>query len=368
MSKKVKRAISVIIAAIMLLSTMSVLAFADLPTYTEAASKFVTEPHEHVAAYNADGTVKYTLAEYVQPTCVKEGSKEYFVKCTVCGKEIPGTRKKVSIDPLSSHHQPGPATIEKVVEPTCDKEGSYYEVIRCVLCNEILSKVQKTVSKTSAHVPDLPLKQLPDGAGGWVDGVKEATCADEGYYWSVTHCKNCDMVLAAVLKKIPVVNYHMSPSAYYAANPSIHNEKGGPYVNGKTRTCADGAEECVICGVELQPAIPHTWDGGTVAKKATTTTQGLIVYKCLVKGCNAHYDVYTPVLSGVSKVPGDVDCDGKVTTADARYILRYAVGLGNYDKVITNADIIKLADMDGNGKVEPADARMALRAAVGLPN
>ena len=106
MSKKVKRTISVIIAAIMLLSTMSVLAFADLPTYPEATSK-ETVPHEHVAAYNADGTVKETLAEYVQPTCVKEGSKEYFVKCTICGKEIPGTRRKVTVDVLESHHQAG---------------------------------------------------------------------------------------------------------------------------------------------------------------------------------------------------------------------------------------------------------------------
>jgi hypothetical protein len=355
MSKKVKRTISVIIAAIMLLSTMSVLAFADLPTYPEATSK-ETVPHEHVAAYNADGTVKETLAEYVQPTCVKEGSKEYFVKCTICGKEIPGTRRKVTVDVLESHHQAGPVSIEKIKQPTCDAEGSYYEVVRCVLCNEVLSKTLVKVSKTNAHVPDLPVKE----------NVVPATCADEGSYKSVTYCKVCGLELASVLKVIPKLNYHMSPEAYYAANPSIHNEKGGPYVNGKTRTCADGAEECVICGAELKPAIPHVWDAGTVAVKATPTTQGLIVYKCLVKGCNAHYDVTTPVTNNPSKV-GDVDGDGKVTTADARLILRYAVGLGSYDKVIT-ALTEKFADMDGNAKIEPADARMALRAAVGLPN
>lgn len=341
MSKKVKRTISVIIAAIMLLSTMSVLAFADLPTYPEATSK-ETVPHEHVAAYNADGTVKETLAEYVQPTCVKEGSKEYFVKCTICGKEIPGTRRKVTVDVLESHHQAGPVSIEKIKQPTCDAEGSYYEVVRCVLCNEVLSKTLVKVSKTNAHVPDLPVKE----------NVVPATCADEGSYKSVTYCKVCGLELASVLKVIPKLNYHKAPA--------------GAYVNGKTRTCADGAEECVICGAELKPAIPHTWDAGTVTIKATATTQGMITYRCLINGCNAHYDVTTPVVDNPSKV-GDVDGDGKVTTADARLILRYAVGLGKYDKVIT-ALTEKFADMDGNTKIEPADARMALRAAVGLPN
>lgn len=354
MSKKVKRTISVIIAAIMLLSTMSVLAFADLPTYPEAASKYVAKPHTHVAPLDENGEVKYTLSTYVQPTCVKEGSKEYIVKCTICGEAIPGMVKKVAIDPLDSHHQAGPVSIEKIKQPTCDAEGSYYEVVRCVLCNEVLSKTLVKVSKTNAHVADLPVKQRINAAGQFEDGVNEATCAEEGSYWSVTYCKVCGEVLACVLKTIP-------------KNPSVHKNLSGAIVKPETkRTCADGEVTCLDCGAVIQAQIPHTWDAGKVVVKATPTTQGMITYNCLIKGCTAHFDVTTPVTKNPSKV-GDVDGDGKVTTADARYILRYAVGLGNYDKVIT-ALTVEFADFDGNKTVEPADARMALRAAVGLPN
>ena len=137
-----------------------------------------------------------------------------------------------------------------------------------------------------------------------------------------------------------------------------------PTVTGKTRTCADGEERCAICGELLNPQIPHTWDGGQTVIPATLTTQGKIVYHCLIKGCTAEYTTNTAV-----KAPkkGDVDGDGEVTTADARYILRYAVNLGNYDKVI-NSGNFKAADMDDNKEIETADARLALRTAVGLRN
>jgi len=342
MSKKVKRTISVIIAAIMLLSTMSVLAFADLPTYPEAASEFDAVPHEHVPAKNADGSLKETMDNYVQPTCVKEGSKEYYVKCTICGKEIPGTRRKVAVDKLNSHHQPLPAVIEDVKQPTCNEFGEYYEVVRCALCNEVLSKTLVKVRPTvNAHVPDLPVKE----------NVVPATCSQEGTYDSVTYCKVCGLPLATVLKVVP-------------KNPDLHVNLSGP-VKAK-RTCADGEVTCLDCGAVIQPQIPHTWDYGTVTVKATATTQGKITYRCLIKGCAAEYSVFTPVKQVPSKV-GDVDGDGVITAADARLILRYAVGFGSYDKVI-NTDTVKYADMDGNNKVEPGDARMALRAAVGLKN
>ena len=50
-----------------------------------------------------------------------------------------------------------------------------------------------------------------------------------------------------------------------------------------------------------------------------------------------------------------------MTAADARMILRNAVGLEALDR-----SQLLLADMDFSGDVSAADARMALRAAVGL--
>lgn len=56
-------------------------------------------------------------------------------------------------------------------------------------------------------------------------------------------------------------------------------------------------------------------------------------------------------------VLGDVDGDGKITAADARLILRAAVGLEMLDAA--------MADLDGDGKISAADAREALRIATG---
>ena len=58
---------------------------------------------------------------------------------------------------------------------------------------------------------------------------------------------------------------------------------------------------------------------------------------------------------------GDMDNSGTVASADARVILRAAVGL----EQLPEADL-KKADMNGDGAVTAADARLALRTAVGL--
>lgn len=61
--------------------------------------------------------------------------------------------------------------------------------------------------------------------------------------------------------------------------------------------------------------------------------------------------------------PGDVDSDGKLTAADARWILRASVGLEKYSK---DSAVFSAADSDKDGKLTAADARWTLRAAVGL--
>lgn len=57
-------------------------------------------------------------------------------------------------------------------------------------------------------------------------------------------------------------------------------------------------------------------------------------------------------------VPGDVNGDGRVTAADARLVLRAAVGLDASDPA--------RMDMNADGKVSAADARLVLRLSVGL--
>ena len=70
--------------------------------------------------------------------------------------------------------------------------------------------------------------------------------------------------------------------------------------------------------------------------------------------------------SALSPRKGDVDNDGIVTASDARFILRYSVGLGEEDGVI-NKENFTNADIDCNRVIEPEDARLVLRSSVGLP-
>lgn len=81
----------------------------------------------------------------------------------------------------------------------------------------------------------------------------------------------------------------------------------------------------------------------------------------------AGYD-YNEVQAIVSRIMaelrimlGDVDGDGKVTAADARLVLRAAVGLE-----LLSGDALKAADINKDGKITAADARLVLRKAVGL--
>ena len=64
-----------------------------------------------------------------------------------------------------------------------------------------------------------------------------------------------------------------------------------------------------------------------------------------------------------SLLPGDVDNNGKVESADARLALRASVKLENY---AAGTQPYLAADVDRNGKIESSDARSILRASVNL--
>ena len=67
---------------------------------------------------------------------------------------------------------------------------------------------------------------------------------------------------------------------------------------------------------------------------------------------------------------GDVDNDGEVSAADARYALRAAVGLDDTAVGLDFSDpenrCYRAADVDGEPGIKASDARLILRAAVGL--
>lgn len=99
-----------------------------------------------------------------------------------------------------------------------------------------------------------------------------------------------------------------------------------------------------------------SWDAGdwTVFVRANTDAGSVLVRELHYRRLNAEE---------LTVIPGDVDTDGRVTSADARLSLRAAVGLvtvsGSYTRFV-------IMDVDTDGNLTAADARLILRASVGL--
>ena len=75
------------------------------------------------------------------------------------------------------------------------------------------------------------------------------------------------------------------------------------------------------------------------------------------------FDPWVNLKPAVVYTPGDVDGDGKITSADARLALRRSVKLEDYPE---GSAPYLACDADGDGTVSSADARLILRASVGL--
>ena len=86
-------------------------------------------------------------------------------------------------------------------------------------------------------------------------------------------------------------------------------------------------------------------------KKATA----FIMFFCLMLSC------FVFTATAASTVPGDVDADGIVSSADARLALRASVRLETLGREATQS-----ADVDRDGQVTSADARVILRISVKL--
>ena len=76
---------------------------------------------------------------------------------------------------------------------------------------------------------------------------------------------------------------------------------------------------------------------------------------------NAVQSLVKQIKDNMRIMMNDVDGDGKITAADARIVLRAAVGMQ-----LLSGVAFKAADANGDGKITAADARVILRKAVGL--
>ncbi|MBR5498289.1 MAG: leucine-rich repeat protein [Clostridia bacterium] len=168
--------------------------------------------------------------------------------------------------------------------------------------------------------------------------------------------------------------------------PWLNNYPGAYVVLGTTFVKYKGAAESISV-----PNVMTAIAGGAFAFDDLTTD---LAYKVKVpmtvevfgEDCFYLYDSITPVYSNVvvysgsaaetycedngiaytvAALPGDTDNNGKVTAADARYVLRVSAKL---EKPVSDMDILAVADISGNNKIAAEDARLILRIAAGLDN
>ncbi len=82
----------------------------------------------------------------------------------------------------------------------------------------------------------------------------------------------------------------------------------------------------------------------------------ILLSLCLLFSCFA--------LTASAAAPGDVDGDGKLTSADARLALRASVKLEK--DIVEGTAAFDAADVTGDGVIKAEDARYILRASVRL--
>ena len=137
-------------------------------------------------------------------------------------------------------------------------------------------------------------------------------------------------------------------------------EVTGEHVFGAFAPAAAGTHEgvCALCGQTF--SFPCVYEETAVLP--TQSAPGGVRRVCTLCGAETFEQTLPPEGEREGSLPlGDADRDGKVTSADARLILRAAISLEALPD-----ESLPLSDMDRDGRVASADARLALRACVGL--
>ena len=247
-----------------------------------------------------------------QASCSATGTKTF--TCSICGAE------KNELIPLLTEHKWDAGKETKA--PTCNEKG--VRTYTCTVCNAV--KTEEIAAKGHSPVTDKAVA---------------ATCTTDGKTEG-SHCSVCN----AIIKGQETVNATGHAfGAWTKLNDTQHQ-----------RVCANDK-------THIEKA-NHTWDAGTVTKEATSDVEGERIFTCADCGATKTEKIPKTEPEKPEHSPGDVDGDGKLTSADARLALRASVGLE--PDIAPGTDAYLACDADGDGKVSSADARLILRASVGL--
>lgn len=215
-------------------------------------------------------------------------------------------------------------TMYLVTEATCTQAGK--NVDRCNECG----------FETEINVDMLP-HDMKDVV------IKPATCTEAGKEGK--QCAVCGLISDE--KEIPALSHELKDNIVKKATC----EEAG----AKTQVCS----KCDYISEEIEiPATGHSEGLWIVTKLPTKEEAGLEEKKCTICGKTLESREIPKI---EEYILGDVNRDGYVTAIDARYVLRNVAGL------IEFTSTQKLAgDVNKDGKITAVDARIILRVVAGL--
>lgn len=289
-------------------------------------------------------------------TCSEEGIKTY-----VCKYNSSHTRTEAVAKNKNNHKN----TVNKnAVLPTCTTEG-FTAGVYCNDCRTYISGHAQLAIDSSAHKWDSG--KITTIATCSVKGIKTYTCQhnnghtktevlgiDAGKhtdtktvaatpatltsvgYTEGVYCNDCKKYISGHTE-IPVLTSEFTDNDEIILNDSTVMFASGKTVQDILKQAASGT-------------VIKDKDGKPVSDSAIAVT-GMTIVLSSGKVCDM-------------VCPGDVNSDGKITAADARFVLRASVGL---EKIEAGSAVYKAADRN-NMNIAAADARLILRASVGLEN
>lgn len=264
----------------------------------------------------------YEKADEKAATCTENGHITY--TCKVCGDTYNDETPALG-------HSYGEGT---VTPPTCTSDG--YTTYICTVCGEVL------------------IDDAVPAAHDYEKKVTPPTCISGGY--TVYTCKLCGDsytgdVTAALGHDFNADGVCTRCGETKAVTASISFTDGNIAVNEDNKTVT---VKTVIKAPELSGKIASgSWtvcsaDGAALGNDDAVATGAVIK-------SGSSSAVYTVIIIG------DANCDGKVSAADAREVLRYSAKLSSL------SDLGLLAsDANGDGKINASDARTILRVSAKL--
>ncbi len=299
----------------------------------------ISDSSESIGTYSKKCTHIYDNGKITTvATCTTDGKKTY--TCTVCGST------KIETIPAIGHK----SVTDKAQHATCTENGKT-EGSHCSVCGEII-KEQEIIQKLGHNY-----KSNATPVTCTTDGIITYTCSTCGDTYNET---------------IPASGHKYEDIAY---NPTC-TEQG--YTEHKCSVCGDVYKD------DYTDAIGHNY-ASTITSESTCTTDGVITYTCSL--CD---DTYTEIISATGHnyieevinptekeqgytlhtcticgdsykdnytdykptgiLMGDINKDGKITTADVGLANAHAKGTKQL-----SGEALEKADINKDGKVSTAD-------------